>query len=50
MTKCINLRHDRCLKSYQTCLTKAKDFYRCANSSKIKQMQELARCIETKCD
>ena len=49
ITRCINLRHDRCLKTYHTCLAKAKDFYRCANSSKIKQMQSLAKCIENKC-
>ena len=46
VTKCINLRHKKCLNTYHTCLTKAKDFYRCANSSQIKQMKSLAKCIQ----
>ena len=46
ITKCINLRHNKCLNTYHTCLSKAKDFYRCANSSKIKQMKSIAKCIE----
>jgi hypothetical protein len=48
--RCINLRHDRCLRSYHICLAKARDFYRCANSSKIKQMVHLAACIHDRCD
>lgn len=50
VTRCINLRHDKCLKSYHTCLQKAKDKYRCFNSSQIKQLKELTRCIEQRCE
>ena len=50
ITACINLRHDKCLKSYHMCLSKAKDFYRCTNSSKIKQLKDLTKCMRDKCD
>ena len=50
MTACINLRTDKCLKSYHTCLEKAQDKYRCFNSSQIKQLKALAQCIEDKCE
>ena len=49
VVNCFNLRHDRCRKSYQTCVGKAKDIYRCLNSSKIKQIGEITTCFREKC-
>ena len=50
VTRCINLKTDKCLKSYHTCLSKAKDFYKCVNSSQIPHLKKLANCFEKKCD